>query len=137
MGKILLIDDDEAFARIFCTYIRENYPLLNVDTCANPMAALALLKKNTVDLLLIDLEMPMLDGGKVMNYATSVGIDKNRIVILSGRDADYLHTRFPMGTCLAVLNKYEAKQKVVLDMIFSSLQKKMAVSTAPKASAAG
>ncbi len=137
MGKILLIDDDEAFARVFCTYIREYYPLLNVETCANPMAALPLLKKDMVDLLLIDLEMPMLDGGKVMNYATSAGIDKNRIVILSGRDADYLHARFPMGTCLAVLNKYEAKQKVVLDMIFSSLQKKMVASTAQKASAVG
>jgi hypothetical protein len=31
-----------------------------------------------------------------------------------------------MGTCLAVLNKYEAKQKAVLDMIFNSLSKKAA-----------
>jgi hypothetical protein len=29
-----------------------------------------------------------------------------------------------MGTCLAVLNKFEAKQKAVLDMIFNSLQSK-------------
>ena len=137
MGKILLIDDDEGFARVLCQYIREYYPLLTVETCGNPLAALALLKKETVDLLLIDLEMPSLDGGKVMTYAMGVGIDKNRIVILSGRDADYLHNRFPMGTCLAVLNKYEAKQKVVLDMIFSSLQKKSAIAEAKKLSAAG
>jgi hypothetical protein len=29
-----------------------------------------------------------------------------------------------MGSCLAVLNKYEGKQRNVLDMIFNSLQKK-------------
>jgi hypothetical protein len=29
-----------------------------------------------------------------------------------------------MGTCLAVLNKFEARQKAVLDMIFNSLHKK-------------
>jgi hypothetical protein len=77
--------------------------------------------------VLIDLEMPALDGMKIFRYALGAGVDKNRIVILSGRDADYLHEHFPMGTCLAVLNKFEAKQKAVLDMIFSSLQRKAAV----------
>jgi hypothetical protein len=31
-----------------------------------------------------------------------------------------------MGTCLAVMNKFEAAQKAVLDMIFNSLQSKIA-----------
>jgi len=31
-----------------------------------------------------------------------------------------------MGTCLAVLNKFEARQKTVLDMILTSLSKKTA-----------
>jgi hypothetical protein len=70
------------------------------------------------------MEMPTIDGAKIFRYAIDAGFDKNRIVILSGRDAEYLHEHFPLGTCLAVLNKYEAKQKVVLEMIFKSLQKK-------------
>ncbi|MRR07790.1 MAG: histidine kinase, partial [Deltaproteobacteria bacterium] len=37
---------------------------------------------------------------------------------------DFLHEQFPLGTCLAVMNKYEARQKAVLDMVFSSLQRK-------------
>ena len=92
----------------------------------NPVKALNAIREKIIDLLLVDLEMPMLDGAKIFKYATEAGIDKNRIVILSGRDADYLHEHFPMGTCLAVLNKYEAKQKAVLDMIFSSMQRKAA-----------
>jgi response regulator of citrate/malate metabolism len=124
MGKILIIDDDETFIAILSRYIREYYPLLQVETCTNPVLALAVIKKKDVDLLLVDLEMPTLDGAKIFKYATESGIDKNSIVILSGRDADYLHEHFPMGTCLAVLNKFEARQKSVLDMIFSSLQKK-------------
>jgi hypothetical protein len=51
-------------------------------------------------------------------------MNKNRIVILSARDAEYLHQRFPMGSCLAVLNKFEGQQRTVLDMIFKSLQQK-------------
>jgi DNA-binding response OmpR family regulator len=124
MSKILIIDDDEAFLKFLGGYIREYYPLLQVEMCTDPVQALAAINMKNPDLLLVDLEMPTLDGAKIYKFATDSGIDKNRIVILSGREADYLHKKFPMGTCLAVLNKFEARQKTVLDMIFSSLQKK-------------
>ncbi|HSB33550.1 MAG TPA: histidine kinase, partial [Nitrospirota bacterium] len=62
----------------------------------------------------------------VLSYAVSKGVNKNRIIILSARDAEYLHERFPMGSCLAVLNKFEVQQQSVLDMIFKSLQEKSA-----------
>jgi DNA-binding response OmpR family regulator len=125
MGKILIIDDDPSFTTALEEFIRQYYPTLQVEVCSNPLMALPKLKRESVDLLLVDLEMPTLDGSKIMQFAKSVGIDKNRIVILSGREADYLHERFPMGTCLAVLNKYEAKQKDVLGMIIGSIDRKV------------
>lgn len=123
MGKILIIDDDEGFVTRMTDYIRTAYSRLQVQTCTNPVKALSVLDKS-LDLVLIDLEMPSLDGMKILKFAIEAGIDKNRIVIISGRDADYLHQHFPMGSCLAVLNKYEANQQAVLDMIFLSLEKK-------------
>jgi len=126
MGKILIVDDDAPFLAALREKIRSLYPLLEVEVCTDPFQAIAILKEEAVDLLLVDLEMPVLDGTKIFSYAVSAGMDKNRIVILSGRDSDYLHEQFPMGTCLAVLNKYEAKQKAVLDMIFTSMQRKAA-----------
>jgi len=124
MGKILLIDDDKAFTRFLGDYINEQFPLLKVEICNNPMTALHSIKTGGYDLMLIDLEMPAMDGLKLLKFAVDTGMDKNRIVILSGRDADFLHGLFPMGTCLAVLNKFEARQKAVLDMIFNSLNMK-------------
>lgn len=126
MGKILIVDDDAVFLDFLGNYIKTYYPLLDVETCTSPVEALNAIGRQKIDLLLVDLEMPMLDGAKIFKFATDSGIDKNRIVILSGRDAEYLHEHFPMGTCLAVLNKYEAKQKDVLNMIFSSMQRKAA-----------
>ena len=123
MRKILLIDDDAAFLKLLEEYVAERYPGLHVLTCNDPIKCLVSITED-LDLLLIDLEMPGLDGSKVLSYAVSRGVSKNRIIILSGHDADYLHDRFPMGSCLAVLNKYEIQQKNVLDMIFSSLQRK-------------
>jgi len=124
MGRILLIDDDSGFTSFLSGYIHDNFPLLRVDICNSPVAALQRIKSGGYDLLLIDLEMPSIDGLKLLGFAIQSGMDKNRIVILSGRDANVLHDICPMGTCLAVLNKFEARQKAVLDMIFNSLHKK-------------
>jgi DNA-binding response OmpR family regulator len=123
MKKILLIDDDRLFLDYLTGYIRERYPQLEIMAFNNAMQGLANINSD-LDLLLLDLEMPELDGSKLLAYATEKGIDRSRIIILSGRDADYLHKCFPMGQCLAVLNKHEARQKAVLDMVFDALQKK-------------
>ncbi|MDH4163932.1 MAG: response regulator [Nitrospirota bacterium] len=123
MGKVLIIDDDDAFLHLLEEYVHKRFPELEVATCSDPVRCLTAITTD-LDLLLVDLEMPGIDGSKVLAYATAKGMNKNRIAILSGRDADYLHEKFPMGSCLAVLNKHEARQKEVLDMVFDSLQKK-------------
>ncbi len=124
MGKILLIDDDAAFLRLIKDYVEQHYPDLKILTCNDPVKCLMHITDDLA-LLVVDLEMPNLDGSKILAYAVSKGLNKNRIIIVSGRDADYLHERFPMGSCLAVLNKNDGKQKRVLDMVFRSLQGKM------------
>ena len=123
MGNIVLIDDDSAFLKLLEDYVAARYPGLHVLTCNDPIRCLTFIS-NDLDLLLVDLEMPGLDGSKILSYAVSKGLNKNRIIILSGHDADYLHERFPMGSCLAVLNKYDGQQRNVLDMIFKSLEDK-------------
>ena len=123
MKKILIIDDDQLFLNLLTDYISEHYPNLEILAFDNAMQGLAHITTD-LDLLLLDLEMPELDGGKLLAYATEKGLDCRRIIILSARDADYLHKCFPMGQCLAVLNKHEVRQKAVLDMIFDALDKK-------------
>ena len=123
MPKILIIDDDEAFLKVLRRYASQRCPNLEVQTCDDPMRGLAAITAD-LELLLLDLEMPGMDGTKLLSYATAKGLSKHRIIILSGRDADYLHQCFPMGSCLAVLNKYETRQRAVLDMVFGALQRK-------------
>ena len=125
MGKVLIIDDDPGFTTLLGTYVHQICPLLKVEICNNPLSALALIKRGDNELILIDLEMPALDGMKIYKYATEAGVKKSRIVILSARDPNYLREFFPMGSCLAVLNKFEARQKEVLGMILKSVQSKL------------
>ena len=123
MKKILLIDDDCLFLKFLTEYVNDRYPNLEIAAFDDAFKGLAHINTD-IDLLLLDLEMPGMDGGKVLAYAKEKGLDKSRIIILSGRDADYLHKCFPMGECLAVLNKHEVRQKAVLDMILNALQNK-------------
>jgi len=120
-GTILIIDDNAAFLTLIREYVRQHHPALTVLTCNDPITCLPRISTD-LDLLLLDLEMPGLDGIKLLEYAKAKGLSKNRIIVLSGRDADYLHQRIPLGSCLAVLNKEEARQKEVLDMVFTSLE---------------
>jgi len=129
MHRILIIDDDRSFLRFLRDYAEKRCPSLAVSTFADPLKGLAAITAD-VDLLLVDLEMPGIDGSKILAYAAGKGLDRARIVVLSARDADYLHQRFPMGSCLAVLNKHEIRQKAVLDMIFASLESKCATAAA-------
>lgn len=123
MKRIMIIDDDRLFLELLTDYVRERYPNLEILAYDNAFQGLAQINTD-LDLLLLDLEMPGMDGSKLLAYAKDKGLDCRRIIILSGRDADYLHKCFAMGECLAVLNKHEARQKAVLNMIFDSLQKK-------------
>lgn len=124
MYFVLLIDDEIAFTDYLKGYVARRYPGICMVVSNNPLEALKLLQVNIYDLVLIDIEMPVIDGVKLLNFAFQAGIERNRIVMLSGHTADYLHKVCPTGSCLAVLNKFEMRQREVLDMIFSSLSAK-------------
>jgi CheY-like chemotaxis protein len=72
MGRILLIDDDRAFSGFLASYIRDSFPLLHVEICNNPVAALQRIKAGGYDLMLIDLEMPSMDGMKLLSSSRDV-----------------------------------------------------------------
>lgn len=123
MKRLLYVDDDAAFLKEMARRVRERFPLIEFIPCQNSIQALTLIEPS-LDLLIVDLEMPTVDGKKLLNYAIARGLDKKKIIIVSGREADYLHEVIPMGQCLCVLNKHEARQMAVLDMVLASIEKK-------------
>ncbi len=123
MKKILYIDDDLVSLKRMERFVSEHFTDIETVTCQDPIKALTLIEPSLA-LLIIDLEMPQLDGKKLLNFAIARGVDRKKIIILSGREADYLHEIIPMGECLCVLNKFEGAQKKVLEMVLSSIEKK-------------
>jgi len=72
-GKVLVVDDEETMRRSLADILRlEGY---QVQTVSSGEAAIQLLGTDTIDLILLDLKMPGIDGLEVMRVASRVTPD--------------------------------------------------------------
>lgn len=122
--RIVIVDDSENFCRMWREFFVSRYgDLVAVETYLDPVAALREVRTD-IALLLVDLEMPVLDGKKFLEFAAQKGVDRRRVVIISARDAEDLHRIFPQGDCLAVINKEDPPQQRAFLMILESFMRK-------------
>ena len=109
--RVVIVDDSPAYGDLWSNFILERYPeKVSVETYSHPYDALPKIDA-TIDLLIVDLEMPGMDGKKFVDYARQKGLSPRRIVVTSSHSADELHQRFRIGETIAVVNKTEAKQQ--------------------------
>lgn len=124
MKRIVIVDDHQAFLTHWKAFLEQRYgEKVSVETYEDPLQAVKVIRDD-IGLLMLDLEMPDLDGKKLLEYAASKGVDRRRIVITSSRDANHLHSVFSTGDCLAVINKEEPAQQAVFLMILDSVMRK-------------
>jgi len=122
--RILIVDDSEVFCQTWRKFLETRYPgRVAVESFLDPVAALREVRPD-IALLLVDLEMPVVDGKKFLEFAASRGVDRRRAVIVSARDAEDLHRIFPSGDCLAVINKEDPPQQAAFLMILDSVMRK-------------
>lgn len=63
MKKLLIIDDDESYARMVSQWLKNIY---KVEIVTDGMKGISYLTNHSVDLILLDYEMPVLDGPKIL-----------------------------------------------------------------------
>ena len=61
--KLLIIDDDPFYAKMITKWLEDNY---RIDSVTDGMQGISWLAKNDVDLILLDYEMPVVDGPKIL-----------------------------------------------------------------------
>jgi len=122
--RVVIVDDSPAYGDLWSNFILERYPdRVNVETYKHPYDALPKVDA-TIDLLIVDLEMPGMDGKKFVDYARQKGLSPRRIIVTSSHSADELHQRFRIGEAIAVVNKTEAKQQEAFLMILDSIMRR-------------
>ncbi len=79
---ILIVDDDPAYAKMVREWIKNFY---DVDIVTAGMQAITFLMKNKVDIILLDYEMPIVDGPQVLQMLRSEPTTENiPIIFLTG-----------------------------------------------------
>ncbi len=124
MKRIVVVDDSPAFCDLWSNFIAQRYAdVANVETYAHPYDALPKIDAS-IDLLIVDLEMPGMDGKKFVEYARQKGLPARRIVVTSSHSAEELHERFRIGETIAVINKTDPKQQEAFLMILDSVARR-------------
>ncbi|HEX7808960.1 MAG TPA: response regulator [Thermoanaerobaculia bacterium] len=122
--RVVIVDDSTSYCDLWSNFIGDRYSdVANVETYAHPYDALPKID-DSIDLLIVDLEMPGMDGKKFVDYARAKGLSPRRIVVTSSHSADELHQRFRIGETIAVINKTEAKQQEAFLMILDSIMRR-------------
>jgi CheY-like chemotaxis protein len=124
MKRIVIVDDSASYCDLWSNFILDRYATVaNVETYSHPYDALPKID-DSIDLLIVDLEMPGMDGKKFVEYARAKGLSPRRIVVTSSHSSDVLHQRFRIGETIAVINKTEPKQQEAFLMILDSIMRR-------------
>ena len=121
--RILVVDDDGTMLRTIKSWLSEKYQVFMVNS---GMAAITFLAKNNVDLILLDYEMPITTGPKVLEMlrsepATSdipmmfrtVKSDKESVMqVISLKPEKYLLKTMPPAELIANIDEFFEKQRI-------------------------
>jgi CheY-like chemotaxis protein len=122
--RVVIVDDSVAYCDLWSNFIVERYgDLVDLESYSHPYDALPKID-DTIDLLIVDLEMPGMDGKKFVDYARQKNVPARRIVVTSSHSADELHERFRIGETIAVINKTDPKQQEAFLMILDSVMRR-------------
>jgi two-component system response regulator ChvI len=82
----MIIDDDEDITNLFALFLESNGYIVNAYT--DPVEAINNFRKNSHDLIILDLKMPNMDGMTL--YHKIKEIDTNIIICLTTADINYI-----------------------------------------------
>ena len=119
--QVVVIDDSPLQgALIRMTLDRRFGDRVAVTVYTNPVQGVQELG-DWVGLLLVDWQMPEMDGHEVVEAALQTGLEPKRIIISSSHSAQTLHEEFDCEGCLAVIEKGERQQEAAFMMILDGL----------------
>lgn len=122
--RVVVVDDSPVQCAVWKRLFEGRYgELARVETYSNPARAVEALGPD-VHIMLLDWEMPDLDGCAVLERARARGVNLKRVIITSGHPADELHEVFDATGCLAVIEKDEPAQQAAFMMILDSIMRR-------------
>ena len=134
MYKILIVEDDPMVAMINEQYVKKNKNFELVGKCSDGLSALEFLEHNEVDLIVLDVYMPHMDGFETLRRIRNKQIAVDAIMVTAANDrnsleealhlgiVDYLVKPFTFDRFQMALEKYISQNNALKD--FETLNQK-------------
>jgi len=107
-ARVLAVDDDDANLR-FLRRLLQRAGCTQVETTADPTQAAAIALAFAPHLVLLDLNMPVMDGFQVLRTLRAMDGHAPRVVVLSGEDPESASSRVLVEGAQAFVSKpYDA-----------------------------
>ena len=128
MYKVLIVEDDPMVAMINEQYIKRNKNFEIVGKCSDGLRALDFLENNAVDLLILDVFMPKMDGFETLRQIRNKQITVDAIMVTAANEresfeealhlgiVDYLVKPFAFDRFQMALEKYIAQNNALKDI---------------------
>ncbi len=123
--KVLIVEDDPMVAMINSQFVKKSEGFEVAGMCRNGQEALEFLDTNTVDLILLDVFMPVLNGTETLKKIRAKKINSEVIMVTAANDTatieqtvhlgvhDYLIKPFTYERFYASLEKFKAKKELL------------------------
>ena len=128
MYKVLIVEDAPMVAMINEQYIKRNKNFEIVGKCSDGLRALDFLENNAVDLLILDVFMPKMDGFETIRQIRNKQITVDAIMVTAANEresfeealhlgiVDYLVKPFAFDRFQMALEKYIAQNNALKDI---------------------
>ena len=128
MYKVLIVEDDPMVAMINEQYVMKNKSFSVCGKCKDGLSALEFLETNSVDLIIMDVYMPKLDGFETLRQIRKKQISADVIMVTAANDrdsleealhlgiVDYLVKPFTFDRFQTALQKYITQQKALNEL---------------------
>ena len=128
MYKVLIVEDDPMVAMINEQYIKRNKNFEIVGICNDGRSVLDFLENNDVDLVILDVYMPKMDGFETLRKIRNKKITIDAIMVTAANDresveealhlgiVDYLVKPFTFDRFQMALEKYIAQNNAMKDI---------------------
>ena len=118
MIKVLIVDDQKTVQEIIRGYIEEDPHLELVASANNGQEALDMIKSCRPNIVLMDIEMPVLDGISATKIISEKYIDTKVLIISVHNEDSYLNTALQVGAKGYLLKN--TPQKELINAIYSA-----------------
>ena len=110
--KVLIVDDQKTVQEILRGYIEEEPNLEFVACASNGEEALDIIRVHRPHIVLMDIEMPVLDGLTATKIITEQYIDTKVLIISVHNEDTYLNTALQVGAKGYLLKNTPAKELI-------------------------